>query len=514
MQYEYFFEKFSELADTYTIRISDIICKHCTNADIPIVLVGHSLGATLAEAAVALLEKQSKTTRNCSAITFDSPGQPAYWRKEHMSLPMKNVMTLNSVFNIVNTLNKPCAEKFYSCGTGSRIPFSGLLNVVKQNLKLSLSSAFRFAVESHPMPVIINYLMSRNIVHEDPDSWPLFSGYCIKKVDSVVEYLTPLNNEPRIQEFTPRRNLQRNSNSKGNFSIPTFPEDGITTPNSIYCAYDTHDWHHFLEIINPSDILMPIFGTSGAGKSTTLNKILNLGGSDQKIPCGGGTNNSTNIYIVDFLHSDEERLFLLDMPGLGAQAQSTETNSFIQNSIEPLLNLACGNIGCALFILKDNLLDGSPIFNIIDSLKQNGNIEIQYCYNVNLCENNEQRVEHYKKQLPKPGSDNILEYNPFNERGHSIDELKNGIIKFYDMKKVVIRKNIIKQREKYQNELYFEKILLWAEFGFLITIKPAVKLYSITTGLQPPRSFSLTQKFEEIKKLYNRNLINSPNSRS
>jgi len=103
------------------------------------------------------------------------------------------------------------------------------------------------------------------------------------------------------------------------------------------------------------DLVMPVVGKTGVGKSKTTNTTIELllKGRSKQIPSSGAANGSTLPYVVLYQrHEDNARVFLMDLPGIGAATIYAEGGAWVHDQMETLLKKFTGVIACAALVVN------------------------------------------------------------------------------------------------------------------------------------------------------------------
>jgi len=148
-------------------------------------------------------------------------------------------------------------------------------------------------------------------------------------------------------------------------AIPTTPvgpttseESGPLVPDAFQTrrAYPIHNqgkWKEFTSLLRATDILITFMGTTGAGKSSTINKLAEIP-EGHKIKTGCTTNNSTFPYVVLWEEGNPERgggrIFLVDWPGFGAKIEDG-FNGWVTD-VPGALGQLRGSVACAVLVTR------------------------------------------------------------------------------------------------------------------------------------------------------------------
>lgn len=119
--------------------------------------------------------------------------------------------------------------------------------------------------------------------------------------------------------------------------LPNLPAD-ITDVlhNAVYVIRTRREFIRFANHArqqNRNDIVLPLAGMTGAGKSSTLKILV---GFDGEVPVGVGINNSKHPLVGIFReNADGSRVYIIDMPGVGAANQIARAAN---NGAPPVFN--------------------------------------------------------------------------------------------------------------------------------------------------------------------------------
>ena len=334
-----------------------------------IIFSGHSLGACVAEA-IVMRYKQNilELFPNCSisAVTFDTPGQPVSFRKRYLDcVNPPHIVTLNSVPNIVNTLNRPCASWFYACGIGSAITPIAILSILTNSL---LRRLFEVAIYSHQMTVILNHIEESSFHMTHVDLWPVFSGTILHFIpmlkNSLVLLLTKFKTNQVIIPSPPNRPARTPLNDaidvKENMRFTSVVE---MEPMRPYTVSILEDFYLFIDGLGENDIVLPLIGKSGVGKTSIMKKFLNLSPNDDRLLVGmSGCTTLRPIFahVTTICELDAGKLFLVDMPGIGVEENAgmlmqQEFLVFLSNTFATISRKA--GIPTAIFVVRGDFSD-------------------------------------------------------------------------------------------------------------------------------------------------------------
>ncbi|KAI8999898.1 hypothetical protein DFJ74DRAFT_460521 [Hyaloraphidium curvatum] len=160
-----------------------------------VILIGHSLGAALAEGMFAtwhLMEQRGEKPDflgSLEATLFDTPGTPKRFREKHGLHEHPHIYVLNASTNPVNMLYGPSAAKHvFACGDGMRLRLStssSALNDIWQLLTNGLTvvglaiTTINFAgrnLQGHKMSNLLLETIRGNIHSVNGSKWPVHSG--------------------------------------------------------------------------------------------------------------------------------------------------------------------------------------------------------------------------------------------------------------------------------------------------------------------------------------------------
>ncbi|PRP88893.1 hypothetical protein PROFUN_00361 [Planoprotostelium fungivorum] len=342
-----------------------------------ITFVGHSLGGSIAES--LLICRHFKGIKGCTAISFDSPGQPDHFHSTYQTAEcVEGSYTLNSTPNLVNMMFKSRARYFYVCGSGQDFAIQQVVATVVACVGqpvLSLARTFMgHNVAAHGMVNIREHVERGEIALHDQASWILLSSQCLGGISRAASLVSPpfrhlynrvwkgttLPLAPTIPEAASvaiRTAVVPPSPSLDN--APRTTSDLPEGFENIQLFQQYHvterDWQRLQEWWRSTDVIIPFFGASGSGKSTTLNRLCLEAGGVGNIPTGGGVNNSTSPVLIPFFDDCEGRVFLLDWPGFGAE-RLVRNEAFIRG-LRKTMEMLYDKIVCAVYIASELPLD-------------------------------------------------------------------------------------------------------------------------------------------------------------
>jgi len=329
-------DKYADAVEKYKKKVDSLLQRTVHNGS-SIMLCGHSLGASMAEA-LHVLYSRHRNFKSVGAVTFDSPGQPAEYRKAHgfTDQAISRIWTLNNRPNIVNTTTAPCAKDFfYSCGLGRHIFLSDLAALGttifhERSIRSILSFAVEHVVLSHKLSDILKHIQSGCILREDACSWPVYSGSALRLLHSLVtKTVKPLPHHANPLPSNDHVALENNYPQNLNDFV-------MSTPYKVpFKLLKT-----LIAQCQESDIIIPFVGCTGQGKTTTFGRLINsdldvrLTGHVLASHVGNGVNNSTSPILVYWkdksLENDKKaKVYLLDIPGFGGNLADSHFDEIV-----------------------------------------------------------------------------------------------------------------------------------------------------------------------------------------
>jgi hypothetical protein len=346
-----------------------------------LILCGHSLGATYAEAIFMMLEKAwpepTKPWVSIEAVTFDSPGQPDSFRAVHsIVLPVADITTLNAVPNLINTLQVPCAMKLFSCSPGSQIHLTGLFAW----LRSIISPAFLLSylvrnTNTHALDEISRHVNAGTILSELPHNWPVYSRSIVKFVRNAISTWTsavsglfttktipislPAVNDPPVLAAVAPAPPRPSPPPVGLLELPS-SLDGILDGNAYYIS-DASVWERFTTMLHLSDKVIVLLGATGQGKTSVFKVLANLP-HEFVLPITAGANSSLYPLIARAGHyvddaNVQRSVFAIDMPGHGSAAQVAHPSFAVSNNFDQMYRLIGSHVPCALFVQRELVSD-------------------------------------------------------------------------------------------------------------------------------------------------------------
>jgi len=369
-----------------------------------LLVCGHSKAASLGESLHQTFQRDKKF-KSHAAITYDSPGQPYDYRKTWIDDDKREIYTLNSVPNFINTLNPPCAHNLWSCGEGSSIKldvfFSASSNVfcfIKGSYLMTLEKPITFVfkqmssfcfkeakknLDTHSLDHMEQFLKTYEINFEQPSRWPLYSGAAVKFLGDAVNFVSfpfrsvfrmictsftgdlateveePLkDNSLPEPEDTPF--LFKEEATKKTYDLPVLPVDIATmVPKTVYEARFENGRCPFFDQLTDDDSIIPIIGFTASGKTTLISRWSNQDLDNFPI-FGCEPNNSIfPLIMVWKVYEDDgitRRIYLVDLPGVGAPKQAEKDNfdegHIFHGNFKGLLELTLKYSNAALFIYR------------------------------------------------------------------------------------------------------------------------------------------------------------------
>ncbi|KAJ9474660.1 hypothetical protein PHBOTO_004540 [Pseudozyma hubeiensis] len=362
------------VADVNQIRqeIHTLLGENHVPFDAELIIVGHSIGAAYAECALHALREQS--AYRISAVTFDSPGIPSgYRRSANMPAMLTGLISLYAPANAVNTLNRSCAERLYCCGNGGDVPLGVFVAITRSTWHLIMAVIQVNA--RHQLDNIQRYLASGRITRTSVERWPAYTSTVLGLLGSPpsgprqsLKSTAQVNPAPRPRPTPPQPQspqiVQRpvQPEIQQTELVPENVEEMVQNrPYRINA--DLSHWKDFLKRLRPEDHIAAICGETNQGKSSVFQALIGTffeAGSDLI-----GHEANTTVTPIVALVSDPQRtrrIFLIDLPGMGAAAQlpNSEPNLFVTNSALGLVDHTKGSVRMALYVIKEQgMLDSS-----------------------------------------------------------------------------------------------------------------------------------------------------------
>lgn len=396
---------FNTSADRIIALARDLLALHQVGHDQLLFFTGHSLGATYAE---ILLHVLRSTYTLAQGVTFESPGQPSRFRVHRgMPVPLPGLITLNSTPNPINTLNRPSAAAgcFYACGPGAGFPMAWFIRpvywVALQAVDVLLTAArvVHANVRTHSLRHLEANIHGNTFQASDPVAWPLYTGnaaqtvyrlYCRARRTPAYKVNTVLDNHhitvPVQAQLHP-----------GLTAMPSIPADangaldlGAMAQRRVYKILTTGQLVVFRDALGPFDVVYAIVGPNSVGKSSVFKAVLGLNHADISVPIGPGAN-TTPFPVVAYvgtvrIRDTLSRVYLMDLPGLGAAGADQFTAPFILNQPSELIELISPCVGSVFYVEKDSAPGDHSVrlYTDLSHIAQQRNMNIRVIYNTVL----------------------------------------------------------------------------------------------------------------------------------
>ncbi|CEH11670.1 Protein of unknown function DUF2974 [Ceraceosorus bombacis] len=368
-----------------------------------VTFVGHSLGASHAEYLLHFFRSRSQDGDNLKGVTFDSPGQPKSFRQAKQMPPsIPGLKTLNAPANIVNTLNPPCAEILYCCGSGSRIYFGTICNGVKAAWHFGARAVF-FGLDALREHSMQHRLESMQTLVDDGQlslscrtQWPTYSGWFVSVLGSQHKASFRAHTDPSPQPAPaavhttplPHVAIPPANRHPDLLRLPEKREDMLIR-KPYKCSNANVDWQRFFDMLTASDKVFALVGDSGQGKTSIFKTLLELPHTDRQLLIADGIN-TTRFPIVAWMKDvcvDDKgttrRIFLVDLPGLGGLEQAgPHANDFMQNNAESLLKQIRKSVGAIYYVRRESTIQDESK-NRFDAIRQicGDDISLRVIYN-------------------------------------------------------------------------------------------------------------------------------------
>lgn len=362
-----------------------------------ILLLGHSLGATLAEAMLLFLRRERYSS--VSAYGFDSPGLPEYFRSRFPPLrhtpsqPHHDAAELTLVYALDNAVNNltPAPTGAVSYRVGDAEPFAiesiysylyRLRNIASAAWDISVGS-----MHSHNLVSMAKLLEDGRIHSDSATAACCYSGKVLQFLDSICtqflfgigsgfvslrafladgETRRQVNSSARADNrVRPKRTRSYHSSSN---AFPEFTEvadaldhfEGHHKGNTatIPKPYKVSDVQAFARKLDPArDIVCPFIGLTSVGKTSLLKAIFNLPPDDNllRVSSEMDVTHSRSVMLWKiFSNGDREyRMWLMDIPGVHGSEQSQNASSNEVNLGSQLYALRIF-VQAACFVTGDN----------------------------------------------------------------------------------------------------------------------------------------------------------------
>lgn len=378
-----FFRKY--LDNTYKTLKDTILTDFPIHHDDPIVLVGHSLGGTIAEAMMRRLRCSEPDVPNAGvfssakAVVFDSPGLPDWFRRKYM-LPQQNPSLLTMVYgqsNIVNQLTK-APEEALAYRVGNRYAWN-IFNFF--NLK--------WTMEIHYIGNMIRHIEEGDI---ERDTWVAqndFAGRALRGFCRI--WVTAVNfisfSQGSLQRPTavPRDYARANFNEQQspvatgappvNGTVPLFQLTSVADIIATFreerqngnTALDPHivlpeDVTRFSRELNDDeDIVCPLIGLTSCGKTSLLKALCDMEPDDDRLAVAPRMDVTTHATTILWKETQEngkcKRLWLMDMRGVRGE----------ENSITTQLHEMRCVVQCALYVTNSATAEPLSLFREIQN---------------------------------------------------------------------------------------------------------------------------------------------------
>eukprot|EP01087_Luapelamoeba_hula_P016744 TRINITY_DN5173_c0_g1_i2.p1 TRINITY_DN5173_c0_g1~~TRINITY_DN5173_c0_g1_i2.p1 ORF type:complete len:272 (-),score=24.67 TRINITY_DN5173_c0_g1_i2:420-1235(-) len=266
-------------------------------------------------------------------------------------------------------LFRPCAKHFYTCGYGARFALEEVIDFVRTigNVWRTFCTLALTNIKEHPINVIRTHLGNDDVAAEDPAAWPVWSGSLLNLVGSKFWPDSRATSTTKPRDL-PTLKLCLNEPIQGTPSpgTTTLPDNPVLgTP---YHITDKDELRRVASMMTLKDIIIPLVGKTNAGKSRTMNTLagcLQIEGSDTAaIPSHGHVNGSTLPYIMYYKQLEEGRVFIIDLPGIGAK-EDAASYVWVADTIDQVLDPFRGIIGCAFVIMKDPPLKDEKVVVVV-----------------------------------------------------------------------------------------------------------------------------------------------------
>lgn len=352
-----------EICDSlFQILTESIFLRHGITAEDNVILVGHSLGASLAE--MMLLRLRAEFFKSVTAYCFDTPGLPDTFRSKFD--PLQNLvnpeLTLIYAFdNIFNNLTSaPSNAVCYRVGNDPEIIKEVWRYIwTVPSLLSGVHTLFVESLRSHSIDNIATHLSEGRFHHDAITSGRCISGSILRFAFRLMRPFAKQNHQSRTlhpdHDIPPRHISQQEA--------PYFrPFPGVARARGVFLEnrtkvitqYEYSDFGHFIpeqyyyappkdpvpysipsiikfsQQLNPyNDVVIPFVGMTSVGKTSLIKALFDVrGDSELQVSATMDTTEVNRVLLWDILNEG----VLEKLPVCSSDSNPTETSPLLDGA--------------------------------------------------------------------------------------------------------------------------------------------------------------------------------------